>query len=991
VDRRFVCVAALITLAFSTIDAWGQAAKPTLQAADISSYEGRNVSSVELAGQPELKLDDLMPLVKQRPGEPFSPATAEETIAALKARGEFQDVQLDLRPEPEGVRVSFLLQPALYFGMYKFTGADQFSYSRLLQISNYSSQQPFSPVDVQRAEISLRDFFRRSGYFQARVESEVETDKPHGLANVVFHVTLNRLAKFGDVTIEGTSPEQAQNLHGSLGSIMARVHRAAVRPGKNYSFPALQNATGYLEGKLTKRDHLAAQVQLAGANYNPETNRADVTFNVNPGPLVHVNVEGAHLWPWTKRRLLPLYQESGLGPELIQEGRQNLVSYFKSNGFFDVQVDADVQDQSDDGQTVLYRITKGDRKMIEDVKITGNQHLTTPELLGYVTSHKANWLGRTTGWGWLSHGKYDEGSVKNLRAVYQNAGFSQVKVTPQLTNESDNVVVTYVVEEGPRDFVDSLRVEGNRALSIAQFAPKGLKVQPGQPYAQRLIDEDRSQIIARYLELGFLTASLEETAEPLPDDEHRFQVVYTITEGPQVQTNSIVTLGRERTVQQLINKNIRTIQPGKPLTQSELLRSESQLYTIGIFDWAQIDPRQQITNQNREDVIVKVHEGKRNTMTYGVGFELVNRGGNVPSGTAAVPGLPPVGLPSNFKTSQSTTAGPRGSILYTRNNVRGRAESITLSGLAGPLNRRASFVFTEPNFRWTDWTSSLTASAEINKQNPLFNLRQGQVGLQLDRPLDRAGTKHLFLRYSISRSGLRDLLLPELVPQEDLHTRLSTFSVIYTRDTRDNTLDAHKGIYQSFELDVNPGALGSSVSFAKLLGQTAYYRDIHSGIIWANSLRIGLEEAFAGSHVPISEKFFTGGGSTLRGFPLNGAGPQRTVLVCGNPSDFGTCAFIPVPAGGTQMLILNSEFRIPVPIKKGLSVAAFYDGGNVYDRVGFRNFWTNYTHSVGFGLRYATPVGPVRIDIGHNLSGLQGIKPSGFKANQIFITLGQAF
>src|SRR5207248_10298688 len=136
----------------------------------------------------------------------------------------------------------------------------------------------------------------------------------------------------------------------------------------------------------------------------------------------------------------------------------------------------------------------------------------------------------------------------------------------------------------------------------------------------------------------------------------------------------------------------------------------------------------------------------------------------------------------------------------------------------------------------------------------------------------------------------------------------------------------------------NPNILGSNVNFGKIVAQTAYYKTL-GGIVWANSLRVGMEAASALSHVPVSQKFFTGGGSTLRGFPLNGAGPQRTVTACGNPADPSTCSPIRVPVGGNELLILNSEFRIPVDaVKKGLGVVAFYDGGNVFDRIGFHNF-----------------------------------------------------
>jgi outer membrane protein assembly factor BamA len=123
----------------------------------------------------------------------------------------------------------------------------------------------------------------------------------------------------------------------------------------------------------------------------------------------------------------------------------------------------------------------------------------------------------------------------------------------------------------------------------------------------------------------------------------------------------------------------------------------------------------------------------------------------------------------------------------------------------------------------------------------------------------------------------------------------------------------------------------------------------------------------------------------LRGFPLNGAGPQHSVPACGNPADPSTCVQIKVPQGGRELLILNSELRFPLPIKKGLGLATFYDGGNVFPSIGFRDFGS-YTNTVGIGLRYNTPVGPVRIDLGHNLNALPGIK-----STQFFITLGQAF
>jgi outer membrane protein insertion porin family len=961
----------------------GQTPKTAPQIEEIlPSYEGQNVSSVELAGRPDVNTEKFLPMLAIRQGQPFARAKVDQSVAALKKTGQFHDVLIEVRPEPEGIRVLFVLQPAMYFGIYEFPGAtSRFQYSRLVQISNYPPRGAYSSVDVQQARDALQTFFRRSGFFLAKVEPVVQTDTQHGLANVIFHITLGRRAKFGQVIVKGTTPQESEHLQRTLHSSMARLRGSAIRRGKTYKLGTVQRATQYLQGQLTKQDRLAAEVKLIGANYNPQTNRADVSFQVQPGPLVHVKVQGAHLWSWTRQRLLPIYQQVGINPEVIQEGRQNLISHFQSKGYFDVKVTTQTIQQQPSEQTIVYQITKGPRHKVAEVAVKGNQHFSDKELLSHVAVNKSHFLSR---------GKYSEklvrSSVKNLTGVYTAAGFSEVKVTPQVTMRNGNIAAKFQIEEGPQDIVEALRIEGNEHLSEQQLAPRGLKVTPGQPYSQKAVDVDRNNIIARYLELGFLTTTFRQTVRPVPKQPHRVEVVYLIREGPQVSISTVATLGNKETQPKLINRVTASLQPGHPLKENDMLSSESELYSLGVFDWAEIDPRRRITTQTHDDVLIKVHESRRNSITYGFGFEVVNRGGSVPSGTVAVPGLPPVGLPSTFKTSEKTFYGPRGTFEYMRKNVLGKGASLTFSGLAGRLDQRGSINYIDPMFRWTNWSSNLSVSGEHNSQNPIFSSRQAQYGFQLQRPLNKDKTQNLFLRYSLSQTGLTRLLIPALVPAEDQHVRLSTFSGTYIRDTRDNALDAHKGIYESFEASITPSALGSNVNFAKLLAQSAYYKQIPLGIIWANSLRIGLEQPFAGSHVPLSERFFSGGGSTLRGFPLNGAGPQRTIPACGDPSDTSTCSRITVPVGGNQLLIINSELRIPVPLKKGLGVVAFYDGGNVYDRIGFHNFGANYTNTIGTGIRYATPVGPVRIDIGHNLNALPGIK-----ATQIFITLGQAF
>lgn len=977
-----------LMLMFSMRNASGQAEQSsqapqtgpaTLQL--LSSYEGQNVTGIEIAGRPDSNTSQYAPLFVQHAGEPFSREKVDRTVAALKATGKFEEVQLQVDPEADGVRILIILEPAVSLGIFEFPGAERFAYSRLAQVANFPPQAPYNTGDVERDRQSLLRFFQQEGYFQAEVTPETRVDAQHGLANVIFHVTLKQRARFGDIVLADTTPEEGATLRQALQTLLARVHGAGIRPGKPYHHSTLSKATNYLQGQLAKKDHLDAQVKLEGAEYHADTNRADIHLAVKTGPLIQVQIEGAHLFNWTRKSLLPIYQGVGVDDESVQEGSQALVSYFQAKGYFDVKIDSQSTSLTN-GDTIVYRISKGTMHKVDEVSLAGNSQVQSNDLFPHITVQKKHLF---------SPGKFSEklvrDSVKNLEAVYNSHGFSSATVTSSVDNHGGDIKVAFHVTEGPRDIVNSLRIEGADTFPEKNFAPKGLKLGAGKPYSQALVEADRAGIIAQYLKAGYLTSSFRQTATIVSkNDPHHINVVYHIHEGPQVKAGDILTLGRSRTQQRLIDKDLSSIHPGTPLTETELLTAESHLYDhTGVFDWAEVDPKRQITTQTKEDVLVRVHEAPRNQITYGFGFELINRGGSVPSGTVTLPGLPPVGLPASFTTSQKTYYGPRGTFQFTRNNFGGKGETLSFTGFAGRLDQRAAIYYIDPNFRWSPWRATTSFSAESNEENPVYSSQQEIGTAQIQRELDKARKTTLFLRYSASQTNLTRVVIPDLVLPADRNVRLSTLAANVTHDTRDNALDAHKGLLESIELDFNTTKLGSSVDFTKANGQIAYYKTGFHNIVFANSLRIGLAQPFANSRVPISEAFFTGGGNSLRGFPLDGAGPQRQVEVCPDGTT-GCKIFIQVPSGGNELLLLNSEARIPLPIKKGLGLAVFYDGGNVFPSVGLHEFTSLYSNNVGLGLRYATPVGPVRIDVGHNLNPVAGIS-----STQYFISIGQAF
>ena len=996
-SNRALCLC-LALLCFGIVRCAAQEAKPgpdkagnplpqTTPAAEqmLDSYDGQNVASIEIAGQPGLDTAQFAPSFALQAGQPFSKDKVNQTAAALKAQGKFKEVRVQVDPDANGVRVLLVLEPAVYFGIFQFPGAYIFPYSRLIQVANYPVGTPYNAPEVERDRQALVTFFRQAGYFQAEVKADVKVDAPHAIANIIFTTKLGPKAKFGEVTISGLPDDQQHHLEDSLKTLLARAREAAIRPGKTYHRSTLTHATTYLQTQLANKGLLGAQVQLAGAEYKAAVNRADIHFSVIPGPAVKVDITGAHVWSWDKKKLLPMYQGVGVDEEAVQEGKRALASYFQGQGYFNVKVDAQMQKENA-GDKVVYTIAREKKHKVDDVKVTGNSQLKSSDLDPHLAVDKKHFLSR---------GKFSQEllrkSVNNLKGVYKSEGFSSVQVVPDVKNVDGDVYVTFAVAEGPRDMVASLKVEGADTFPASQYAPGGLKTAPGQPYSGAHVMADRTQIMASYLKAGYLTAGFRETATEVSKDKpHQINVVYHIDEGPRVLTGDVITLGRHNTRQRLINGDITELKPEQPLTATALLSAGAKLYDhTGVFDWAEVDPKRQITTQNVEDVLVKVHEAKRNSLTYGFGFEVINRGGSIPSGTVALPNLPPVGLPGNFKTSQTTFYGPRGTFQYTRNNMRGKGETFSFTAFAGRLDQRFAAYYIDPTFRWSPWTATTSVSYEKDEENPIFSLQQELGSFQLQRPIDDAHKNILFFRYGYSDTNITRVLLPVLVPERDRNIRLSTLAANFTHDTRDNPLDEHKGALDSVELDFNTSKLGSNVDFTKLTAQAAIYRQKFHNIVWADSIRIGLAQPFNNSFVPLSESFFTGGGNSLRGFPLDGAGPQTHVTICTNGQQSCPTSLqylITVPAGGNEELIINAEARIPLSAFKGLSVVPFYDGGNVFPIIGFHDFTSLYSNNVGIGLRYATPIGPVRFDLGQNLNPVNGIKSTNY-----FISIGQAF
>jgi outer membrane protein insertion porin family len=976
-------------LAFGLLSLIAAAASAQLAPqAPQAAYGGQTVSAMSLIANPHRDLEPLRPYVTQKQGEPYSEVKIQASAEALQKAGGFQKVQVSVVPEVSGLRVNFLLEPAYYLGVVDFPGVGKyFSYTRLLQVVDLPDEDPYDPSRIPLGEGALTAFLHRNGYFQAKVHAEPRIDDAHELVSVSFAVEMGKQARIAAVNIEGPdNPESAKLLH-AVRSLRARLSGGLLKKGKAYAPERISAATAMMKKTLMRQHRLAGTIHENPPQYHADTNRVDVSFKVEVGPVVTVGTVGARLSviPFLAgrqmKKLIPIYSEGTIDQDLVDEGQRNLTDYFQKKGFYDVKVTANLQRQPDQ-ILVVYQIDRGEKHRVARILFHGNHQISQEDLMPQVVVKKSHiWMR-----GSLSQ-KLLKQSADNIQALYRDRGYEEVKVTPSVVDHEPKIDVDFEIEEGTQTIVADVQVSGNQNVAYQQLTvPRGFQLRSGVPYSPRKLAEDRNRISATYLNRGYLNAEVKVTVQPAAGDPHRVNVAYAISEHQLVRINEVVYLGQKHTRVPLIAKTAQ-IPSETPMRRGQLLEAESRLYDLNIFDWSSVGPRKPITDQPDEEALVKVHEAKRNEITYGFGFEVSHRGGNIPSGTVALPGGGgTIGLGSNrIAPSQSTFASPRALVEFNRRNLRGLGETASASILLSRLDQKALTAYAQPHFIGSDWHSLTSFSLERNSENPLFTAGLGDLAFQVERLISRKRNTRLQLRYDFNKTTLSHLLVPELVLDQDRHVRLSTFSTSLIRDTRDKPLDAHRGDFATLTLGITPTALGSSANFAKLFGQYAFYKPV-SSLVFANSIRLGLATPFAGSFVPTSQLFFSGGGTSLRGFPIDEAGPQRLVPFCNVLKNQSGCVNVTVPVGGRQLFILNSEARFPLGISKLLGGVVFYDGGNVYSAINLHNFADNYSSTVGIGLRYSTPIGPVRVDFGRNLNPVPGINP-----NQYYITIGQAF
>ncbi len=970
---------------------------PTTQT--LRGWAGLRVMEIRFVGVQRADLEPLPEQLEQQPGSPLDPVKVRDSLRRLFATGLYQTIAVDGERQDGGVKLTYTGTPAIFLGRVLVRGVKN---SQLSNQLNYSTRlnpgTPFTQAKVDHAASLLQQTLEENGYYQGQVAEHLKIDRAHAQEDVQFNVTTGKAARVGDVAVQGNSGMTLSTFR----------KKAKLRLNSKVSRDTVSRALANLRKTYQKQQRLEPEVSLTSKQYQPPTNHVDFNFRADRGPMIKVVVEGVSLSRSKIKSLVPIYSEGTLDEDLLNAGGRRIRDYFQREGYFDAKV-THLSHQQNDLTRVIYDVALGPRDRIASVDISGNHYFGTWTVRQRLSVQPTSLF--------VPHGLYSlalqQADVNAITALYQSNGFTNVKITPEVRelgadpkNHERSLAVIYRIDEGVQQKVGTYRIEGVTPAQLAALQPR-LSLQTGEPYSGNYLAADRDAVLGYFLDNGYDHAQVTVRQNPSPRDPNLIDVELSVVPGDQIFVRNVLISGLHYTRRSTIGSQI-LVKPGQPLDQSKILDTQRQLYNLTLFNQVNTAVQNPDGEELRKNVLIQFDEARRWDMTYGVGLQAQT--GTPSTGCPTPAQLIALGInPVGFACSPSGHAGASALVELdvSRINLFGRNQSITFRSEYGTLEQQITATYAAPHFLNRKSLDFSLGGGYINAQNVVtFASSTSEGDIRMTQHPDLINTLIYQLSYrrvKVDPSTIQ--VAPNEIPLLSEPVRVGGPELTWVRDTRrPEPLDAQSGMYNSIQEFVTDNAfLTSEANFDHFDWTNSTYYTIgkHRNFVLARNTRFGMERVFGEAKyeaIPLPERLYAGGPESLRGFPLNSAGPRD--------SQTG------FPIGGAGVFVNQTELRLPYPqlpyFGKSLGFVLFHDMGNVFNnssdiwpaalRIKQPHSYTctapqyltaaaqqavtrasstnttgtcdfnDFSHSVGLGVRYHTPIGPIRFDASYNLN-----------------------
>ena len=952
---------------------------PAPAQAQLDAFLGSPIASVRLEADGQRVTDPpVLGLIETRVGQPLAMLRVRETIDHLVLLGRYDDIAVDASHGERGVDLVYQVTHARVVTRIDFRGRVEISRGRMRRLlrDGFGATPRVSRVPEMSA--ALVEAYKGAGYFRPSVSAAATPEGRSGEARVAFTIDAGPRARIGAIAVTGSAP-------GGRARLLDELDLAEGRP---WDATELSQRVERFTGRLRSQGYYEATLDVSSTP-RADGSIVDVTLQVEAGPLVELAFEGDPLPKARLDTLVPIRREGSADEDLLEDSKRRIEDVLHQQGYWRASVEYR-RSELDGRLRIVFVVTLRQRYIVSRVEVAGTNALPRAEIEALFQTRPGAPLVQAM---LLA----DQAAVETH---YRQRGYASVKVsavpepvaTPDHGDaETASVIARLSIEEGNLTRVGQVALRGNAAFPDSTLRSV-LKLAPGAPFYEPQLASDRSALLLTYLNRGYRDATVEATTAP-GAEPGTVDLLYTIAEGGQAIVDHVIVVGNSRTDLDTIERALQ-LGPGDPVGLGALVEAQQRLSTLGLFRRVRVEDRA-LPGESARDILVTVDEAPATTIGYGVGLEAGRKLRRREDGTAVeeIDVAPRV----FFEVGRRNLWGKNRSVnLFSRASFRrSNASSATDTGQFGFNEYRVVGSYREPRVFGWNADGQVTAFLEQAVRTS-FSYRRNGVNADLTRRV--SDTLTLIGRYTFGNTSVFDEqynpadqpLIDRLFPQ----VRLGLLSGGFARDTRDDPLEPTRGTFVSSDLALALEALGGEVGYLKGFGEASAFRRLPGSnrLVVAGAARIGLATGFKRfvrrvnedgqetieevKDLPASERFYAGGGTTVRGFAQDRLGAAGTIDQDG------------FPTGGNAVMILNGELRFP--LWRSVGGVAFADAGNVFLKASDFDL-AEIRGTVGLGVRYRSPVGPIRVDVGFKLDRETTSGGTLERGYVVHLGLGQAF
>ncbi|UCD34353.1 MAG: outer membrane protein assembly factor BamA [Nitrospiraceae bacterium] len=874
-----------------------------------ASETGEIIREISIEGLTRITEEELTGLIPVRAGEPLNMSELRQGIRRAFKKGIFLDIQALSEPRKDGIRLIYRVIEIPVVNDIFIEGNSHVPSRKIRKEFYYKKGENFREEYLGHARSGLLTFLGRKGFPDAEVT--ITATEQDARSQVDLRVDIRE----GSPLIVGkiTTPDNIRSLiplyEGSVFDL-DRVEKG-IRKIKNY---------------YRKKSYINPLV----GPYRFDS--SELILPVEPGPRLEVRFVGNSSISSRKlKNNLTFFENQEVSDDLLAEAAERIRRHYLEKGYYDAQVAAGIE--SGEGLiSVTFIIYEGKKVTLRKIDYTGTGF--NPEVFKKVVPFTEN-------------KPYNDNLLDDSRDAiinfYNALGYLEAEVVEtrkEFDDDGKDLALHFVISEGPQTIIRHLRLEGNSDIPDEDIRAV-LRLEEGAPVNTVDITDGRQRILSLYGKRGYLDARVE-TQTTL--DSGSASVTYRIEENRPSVIGKIILRGNNKTKPKIIKREL-SFGEGDRFDRGEIIRSKRGLYNLGIFSEVSLDasgPGEEGEEGLVRDMLIEVIEAKAGSVEFTVGY-------------------------GDYEKL-------RGAFDIRYRNLGGYNRQVGFRAELSSMEKRYIFNFREPwLFNQPDLPLKIFL---IREEKKAINIETRDILYKVDKQSFIAGVEKELIKglkagldYEYSYTDTKDVAEDVILSKEDTGTLgIGSLSPSLFYDRRDNLFNPTSGSLNSVVVKYASSIFLSETDFIKGTFQSSWYHQVVKPLVVALSFRGGVAYGFGESEeLPLIERFFLGGRTTVRGYRNDTLGPKGED---GNPT------------GGNVFALTNLEFRLS--LRRNFGLVAFLDAGNVWKTISDVDDELKYT--VGAGLRYNTPVGPLRVDYGHKMN-----KEPGDSSGEVHFSIGHAF